>query len=91
MLNRPDGDRQFVGILAAVLTHGLEAVVDACVEAVAARSISQGVILNLLSRAQEPTQTPENVALPHLPQLRTTPVSDCRRYDLLLMGGGHVA
>ena len=49
MINRPDGDKQFVGILSAVLTHGLEAVIDACAEAVAANTISQGVILNILS------------------------------------------
>lgn len=85
--NRPDGDKQFVAILAAVLTHGLDAVVDACAEAVAANTISQGIILNLLSRTQEPSPATERLALPHLPQLKMPPIADCQRYNLLLRGG----
>jgi transposase len=91
MLNRPDGDRQFVGILSAVLTHGLDAVTCACAEAVAANTISQGVILNILSRSQEQLSFAECTALTNLPQLRMPPLADCRRYDLLLTGGAHVA
>jgi transposase len=90
MINRPDGDKQFVGILSAVLTHGLDAVISACAEAVAANTISQGVILNILSRAQD--QLPDDECeLPKLPKLRMPPIADCRRYDLLLLGGAHVA
>lgn len=90
MINRPDGDKQFVGILSAVLTHGLDAVISACTEAVAANTISQGVILNILSRAQD--QLPDDECeLPKLPKLRMPPIADCRRYDLLLLGGAHVA
>jgi hypothetical protein len=90
MITRPDGDKQFVGILSAVLTHGLEAVINACAEAVAAKTVSQGIILNILSRAQEqPPST--DCALPKLPLLRMPPIADCRRYDLLLMGGAHAA
>ena len=90
MLNRRDGDKQFVGILSSVLTHGLDAVVSACAEAVAANTVSQGVILNILSRAQEPP-VPHDCEVPRLPALRMPPVADCGRYDLLLTGGGHVA
>jgi transposase len=90
MLNRPDGDKQFVGILSAVLTHGLEAVINACAEAVAANTVSQGVILNILSRAQD-QPVPDDCDIPKLPELRMPPIADCRRYDLLLMGGAHVA
>jgi transposase len=90
MINRPDGDKQFVGILSAVLTHGLDAVISACTDAVAANTISQGVILNILSRAQD--QLPDDECeLPKLPKLRMPPIADCRRYDLLLLGGAHVA
>jgi len=91
MINRPDGDKQFVGILSAVLTHGLEAVVAACAEAVAANTISQGVILNILSRAQDPPAPDDCDAPPSLPELRMPPIADCRRYDRLLSGGAHVA
>lgn len=89
LLNRPDGDKQFVGILCAALTHGLEAVVDACAEAVAANTISRDVILNILSRTGEEA-VPEQCAAPsHLPPLRMPPVADCHRYDQLLAGGAH--
>lgn len=90
MNHRPDGDKQFVGILSAVLTHGLDDVISACAEAVAANSISQGVILNILSRAQEPPP-PTDCTVPQLPVLKTPPIADCRRYDLLLAGGAHAA
>jgi transposase len=90
MISRPDGDKQFVGILSAVLTHGLEAVINACAEAVAANTISQGVILNILSRALEQS-APTHCDVPRLPALKMPPIADCRRYDLLLMGGAHAA
>lgn len=91
LLNRYDGDKQFVGILCAALTHGLEAVVDACAEAVAANTISRDVILNILSSTGEEA-APEQCAAPsHLPSLRMPPVADCHRYDQLLAGGAHAA
>lgn len=90
MISRPDGDKQFVGILSAVLTHGFDAVISACAEAVAANTISQGVILNILSRALEQSAPPD-CELPRLPALKMPPIADCRRYDLLLMGGAHAA
>lgn len=90
MISHPDGDKQFVGILTAVLMHGLEAVVNACTEAVTANTISQGIILNILSRSQD--QSVEDCqTLPSLPILRMPPIADCRRYDRLLAGGAHVA
>lgn len=91
LLNRHDGDKQFVGILCAALTHGLEAVVEACAEAVTANTISRDVILNILSRTGE-DGVPEQCAAPsHLPPLRMPPVADCCRYDQLLAGGAHAA
>lgn len=91
MMNRPDGDKQFVGILSAVLTHGLDDVITACAEAVAANTISQGVILNILSRAQDQTTDEESEPFTNLPKLVMPPIADCRRYDLLLTGGPHAA
>jgi len=87
----PDGDRQFVGILCAVPTYGLEAVTAACAAALAAGTISRDIVLNLLSRNKE---TSEEVScdLPlTLPPLKLPPVADCDRYDRLLAGGPHVA
>lgn len=91
LLKRPDGDRQFVAILASVPTYGLEAVATACATALEANTISRDVILNLLSRSgeeasNEPCQTPS-----HLPPLRLLPKADCQRYDRLLSGGRHAS
>lgn len=89
MLNHPDADKQFVGVLSAVLTHGLDAVIDACAKAVAQGTVSQSVILNLLSRSQELPLTTESPVLPPLPQLRMPPIADCSRYNLLLREGAY--
>lgn len=87
----PDGDRQFVGILWAVLAHGLEGVTDACAAALAAGTVSRDVVLNILSRDNEASE-PSSCDLPsQLPPLRLPPVADCGRYDRLLAGGSHVA
>lgn len=81
-----DGDRQFVGILSVVSYYGIEAVTQACTDALAANTISRDVVLNLLSRSdEEPTPTSDPAA--KLPVLIIPPVADCRRYDLLLAGG----
>lgn len=86
-----DGDRQFVGILTAVASHGLEAVADACAEALSAKTISRDLVLNILSRASEPEPVSDCQPPAHLPRLRLLPTADCRRYDRLLAGGGHAS
>jgi transposase len=76
-----DGDRQFVSILEAVLTDGLDVVEAACAEALEAKLFSRDVVLNLLARRREPTP-PAN--LPSIgPPLTIEPVADCARYDRL--------
>jgi transposase len=86
---RPDGDRQFVGVLSAVPRYGLEAVGEACREALRARAVSRDVILNLLARLTEEPSPP--VSLPCPPRLSIEPVADCRRYDELLGSDAHAA
>jgi len=88
---RPDGDRQFVGILSVVPVHGLMAVEQACAEALAAKTVSRDLVLNLLSRANEPVSTSTCQTPAHLPKLRLPPQADCRRYDRLLNGGDHAS
>ena len=85
-----EGDRQFVGILAAVPAHGLKSVANACAEALASKTVSRDLVLNILSRAGEQT-TAVNCQTDHLPKLKLIPQADCRRYDLLLAGGGHAS
>jgi len=88
---RPDGDRQFVGILGAISVYGLEAVTFACSEALAAGALSRDVVLNTLSRIHDNPVLPECETPPHLPELKTPPLADCGRYDSLLSGGVHAA
>lgn len=77
-----EADRRFVRVLAAVLEDGLEPVEAAAHEALAAGTVSDDVILNILARRREPPRppsivTPEDLALRHPPQ------ADCTRYDSL--------
>lgn len=86
-----DGDRQFVDILAMAPKNGLQAVSDACKEALLSRTISRDLVLNILSRANEP-KPPGNYQPPeHLPQLSLFPTADCTRYNRLLSGGRHAS
>ena len=83
-----DGNRQFVGILGAVPTYGLEAVEAACAEALTVRAPSRDVVLTLLSRAHDAPALPTYDLPAHLPILQTPPLANCQRYDVLLAGGG---
>jgi len=78
----PNGDRQMVDILSAVLTDGLDAVEAACAEALADGVHSADVILNILARRREPAP-PLTIATPDALRLTSEPVADCARYDSL--------
>ncbi len=82
-----DGDRQFVGILAAIPRYGINAVEQACKEALLARTISRDLVLNILSRVEDPQTETSSLAPAHLPQLNLSPTADCERYNRLLSGG----
>ena len=77
-----DGDRQMVGILAAVLSDGLTAVEAACAEALREGVHSADVVLNILARQREPA-APLTIMTPEALRLRHAPVADCARYDTL--------
>jgi len=78
----PDGDRQMVKILSAVLTDGIPAVEAACTEALEAGLCSSDVVLNALSRQRQPAALPL-IAVPDALTLQLQPVADCARYDTL--------
>lgn len=78
----PNGDRQMVDILGAVLTDGLDAVEAACAEALAEGVQSADVILNILARRREPAP-PLTIATPEALRLTFEPAADCARYDSL--------
>jgi transposase len=77
-----DADRQFAGILAALLTDGLGAVESACREALEGGTYSRDVVLNLLARRHDVTP-PAPVAVPAALTLTLEPAADCARYDRL--------
>jgi hypothetical protein len=78
----PDGDRQMVKILSAVLTDGLSAVEAACAEALREGVHSADVILNILARQRDPGP-PATIMTPEALRLRHEPAADCARYDSL--------
>ena len=80
-----DADRQFVGILAAVMDDGLEAVEAACRQALDAGPCGRDVVLNILARRREEVQPPP-LDVPSALTLSIEPAPDCERYDRLRPG-----
>ncbi|WP_024351270.1 IS21 family transposase [Aurantimonas coralicida] len=78
----PDGGRQMVAILTAVLSDGLPAVEAACAEALGEGVHSADVILNVLARAREPARM-ITIMTPDALRLHHEPAADCARYDNL--------
>lgn len=77
-----DSDRQFVTILSAVLTDGLDAVEQACAVALGQGTVSADAVLNALLRAKDPPRLPP-VTIPEALTLSVEPHADCARYDRL--------
>ncbi len=77
------GDRQMVSLLVAAHESGVEAVEQACAEALEAGLRSADAILNILSRQNGETITEPVVTPAHL-RLSEEPVADCARYDRLI-------
>jgi hypothetical protein len=82
-----DGNKQFVGILGRIGAYGLDAVADACAEALRTKTPSRDVVLNILSRVHDDPQVPAFSPPAYLPILMSEPLADCHRYDVLLVGG----
>jgi hypothetical protein len=78
----PDGDRQFVKILAAAPDHGVAAVEAACAEALEAGIASGDVVVAILARHAQPPPAP-SITTPHALRLKAEPAADCARYDTL--------
>ncbi|UFS71368.1 IS21 family transposase [Geomonas sp. RF6] len=84
-----DGDRQFVAILSVVRRYSLDAVAEACAQALLDKTVSSDVILAILSRQHDEPQPEPVHETVKLPRLTLQPIVDCHRYDLLLSGGPH--
>jgi transposase len=83
LLKKPGGDRQFVMVLNAIRSDGLEAVTVACELALEAGTPTADYVLNALNRlkpqpAIKPVETPESL------RLKEEPRADVGRYDILL-------
>jgi transposase len=77
-----EADRRFVRVLAAVLVDGLDLVEAAVREALAAGTVSDDVILNILARRREPPR-PLTIVTSEDLELEHPPLADCGRYDQL--------
>lgn len=85
-----DWDHQFVGILKAVPICGIEAVEDACQQALELPSVSKEVVLNILHRSRD-KKPAKVIDLPERLSLKNKPVADCQRYEMLIKRRRHAA
>jgi hypothetical protein len=90
LLQRPGGDREFVEILNAVLSHGLEVTDEACQEALIQGTARSEVVVNLIMRKRDPLPM-EPVNVPESLLLVEEPLADCGRYDSLIQEADHAA
>jgi hypothetical protein len=83
VLKKPGGDRQFVMVLNAIRSDGLEAVTVACELALEAGTPTADYVLNALNRLK-PQPIIKPVATPAGLRLKEEPRADVGRYDTLL-------
>ncbi|MEZ5556112.1 IS21 family transposase [Haliea sp.] len=82
LIKRPGGDREMVEVLALVLLHDEQRVVQAVALALESGEPSKQHILNCLSRLEEP-ERPQRLQPPPALKLVCEPVADTARYDSL--------
>jgi transposase len=83
LLRKPGGDREFVSILNAIVSDGLEAVTVACELALEANAASADYVLNVLSRFR-PQPPPIAIVAPEQLRLKEAPQANMARDDELL-------
>lgn len=77
------GDRQFVEVLSMVALYGLEAVSEACADALEEQVVTSAHVVNLLHRTISSARTPL-LQVPEALKLSVEPAANCGRYDRLL-------
>jgi hypothetical protein len=90
LLGAPGGDREFVAILCAARTYGLELVEAVCSKVLLDGTVRGEIILNLIGRTLDPPAT-DPIATPDGLCLTLEPMADCARYDRLRLEVDHAA
>ncbi|MCB6185165.1 hypothetical protein LIN78_16580 [Leeia sp. TBRC 13508] len=88
LLKQPKGDRAFFELLQLAREAGMEPLQVACELSLEAGIVTGAIVMNELRRLLTPPQ-PEVISLPEQLRLRSEPLADCARYDVL-RGGAHV-
>jgi hypothetical protein len=91
LLKRLGGDREMVEILALVLQHDEQVVLQAVELALAGGVPTKTHILNLLHRLIDGTTPPDTIDAPQALRLTQEPLANVERYDALRMEGRHAS
>ena len=91
LLKRPGGDREMVEILALVLQHDEQVVLQAVELALAGGVPTKTHILNLLHRLIDGTTPPDTIDAPQALRLTQEPLANVERYDALRAEGRHAS
>ncbi|HKT10888.1 MAG TPA: IS21 family transposase [Terriglobia bacterium] len=91
LLKRLGGDREMVEILALVLQHDEQVVLQAVELALAGGVPTKTHILNLLHRLIDGTTPPDTVDAPQALRLTQEPLANVERYDALRAEGRHAS
>lgn len=91
LLRRPGGDREMVEILALVLQHDEEVVLQAVELALEAGVPTKTHVLNLLHRLIDGTTPPDTIDAPQALRLMQEPLANVERYDALRKEARHAS
>ena len=91
LLKRLGGDREMVEILALVLQHDEQVVLQAVELALAGGVPTKTHILNLLHRLIDGTTPPDTIDAPQALRLTQEPLANVERYDALRAEGRHAS
>jgi hypothetical protein len=91
LLKRLGGDREMVEILALVLQHDEQVVLQAVELALAGGVPTKTHILNLLHRLIDGTTPPDTIDAPQALRLAQEPLANVQRYDALRTEGRHAS
>tara|TARA_B100000745_G_C20144575_1_gene392481 strand:+ start:143 stop:1636 length:1494 start_codon:yes stop_codon:yes gene_type:complete len=83
LMKRKGGDKDYVQILLAIKSHGIEVVDVACSIALGDNVVNKDAILNIIHRLRTGVK-PEQIETPATLTLKQEPHADCEQYNKLL-------